>query len=53
MSSIYKQPTWCNYLKALYGPCGCWFLIGRNKISRESCKHCDNYFENNEFSETI
>lgn len=48
----YKQPDWCCYMEALSINSGCWSLTDlrkdgfRTKISREHCKECD-YFEDN------
>ena len=44
LTEIIKQPTWCQYPKALEGIMGCWSLVGnRKKISHKFCKDCDCY----------
>ena len=47
--STFKQPSWCNYPKALNGLYGCWSLFIPERVSRIShnyCKECDNYKPN-------
>ena len=48
----YKQPDWCCLMEALSMNAGCWSLCDvregglRTKISKDFCKECD-YFEDN------
>jgi hypothetical protein len=45
---IYPQPEWCEYPEALAGEMGCWSLVYRMGVSRESCKGCELYNKDTE-----
>lgn len=39
-------PTWCNYPDANHGLVGCWSLVGGLITSKEHCKNCDCFLDN-------
>ena len=41
LKEMYKQPDWCMYKDALYGPMGCWSLLGFRVTGVEFCKECE------------